>query len=255
MSFDGLSKAFEMIKNGEDAAAAVSTLIKDVEDYPYYKSVGYGGLPNKECKVELDAAYMDGNTLQVGAIAGVSDIANPIEVAMELSKQKVNNMRVGEGANRFAKENNFEMKEMLTDRAKKVWSNKKEELEKEKNLKAYDGHDTVCGICLDKSGKIVAGTSTSGLFMKEPGRVGDSPLCGCGFYADSNIGSAAATGLGEDITKGVLSYEVVRKIAEGMAPQEACDKTLYEFEEDLIKRNTQIDDTQISLIAMDKNGN
>lgn len=120
MSFDGLSKAFEMIKNGEDAAAAVSTLIKDVEDYPYYKSVGYGGLPNKECKVELDAAYMDGNTLQVGAIAGVSDIANPIEVAMELSKQKINNMRVGEGANRFAKENKLEIKEMLTERAKKM---------------------------------------------------------------------------------------------------------------------------------------
>ena len=120
MSFDGLSKAFEMIKAGEDAAPAVATLIKSVEDYPYYKSVGYGGLPNKECKVELDAAYMDGNTLQVGAIAGVCDIANPIDVAMELSKQKVNNMRVGEGANRFAKENNFEIKEMLTDRAKKM---------------------------------------------------------------------------------------------------------------------------------------
>lgn len=91
--------------------------------------------------------------------------------------------------------------------------------------------------------------------MKEPGRIGDSPLCGCGFYADSNIGSAAATGLGEDITKGVLSYEVVRKIAEGMTPQEACDKTLYDFEEDLIKRNDQIDDIQISLIAMNKSGN
>ena len=91
--------------------------------------------------------------------------------------------------------------------------------------------------------------------MKIPGRVGDSPLSGSGFYADSNIGAASATGLGEDIMKGCLSFEVVRKMKDGMSPQDACDKTLYEFSKDLISRNKQIDDIQISLIALDKNGN
>lgn len=110
-------------------------------------------------------------------------------------------------------------------------------------------------IALDASSKITVGTSTSGLFMKIPGRVGDSPISGSGFYADSKIGAASATGLGEDIMKGCLSFEVVRKIKEGMPPQEACDKTLYEFVSDLENRNKNIDDVQISLIAMDKEGN
>lgn len=105
------------------------------------------------------------------------------------------------------------------------------------------------------SGKLVTATSTSGLFMKRPGRVGDSPLCGCGFYADSNIGGATATGLGEDIMKGVLSYEVVRKIGEGKSPQEACDNSLYEFARSLKKRGNIKEDIQISLIAMDAKGN
>lgn len=128
-------------------------------------------------------------------------------------------------------------------------------MKNDKSLKAYDGHDTVGAIALDNKGKVVVGTSTSGLFMKEPGRVGDSPMCGCGFYADSNIGAATATGLGEDIIKGVLSYEVVRKISEGLLPQEACDKTIYEFAEQIKNRNKNIEDLQISLIAMDKYAN
>ena len=255
MSFDGLQQAFSMLKNNENATDAVVTLIKDVEDYPYYKSVGYGGLPNKNCEVQTDAAFMDGDTLQVGALAGAKQIKNPICVAQNLSKYKVNNCLVGSGADLFAKEHGFETTNMLTDRAKKIWNNKVEEINNDKSLKAYDGHDTVGAIALDNKGKVVVGTSTSGLFMKEPGRVGDSPMCGCGFYADSNIGAASATGLGEDIIKGVLSYELVRKISEGMHPQEACDKTVYEFAEQLKNRNKNIDDLQISLIAMDKYAN
>lgn len=255
MSFDGLQNAYAMLKEKSDAGLAIESLIKNVEDYPYYKSVGYGGLPNKNCEVQCDSAYMDGNTLQVGAIAASKNIKNPISVAKELSKFSVNNFLVGSDADEFAKNNNFELENMLTDRAKKMWQNKIDELEKEKSLKAYDGHDTVGAIALDCNGKIAVGTSTSGLFMKEPGRVGDSPIVGSGFYADSNIGACAATGLGEEIMKGCLSYEVVRKISEGVSPQEACNKTLFDFISDLSKRNNLHDSHQISLIALDKLGN
>lgn len=255
MSFDGLKQAFEMLQNNQDSADAVEVLINNVEDYPFYKSVGYGGLPNKFGEVETDAAFMDGNTLDVGAIGGAKKIKNSVSVARDLSKYHANNFLVGEGADKYAEDNNFQITQMLTERAKKIWANKVEELKKSDKLSAYDGHDTVGAIALDANKKIVAATSTSGLFMKEPGRVGDSPLCGCGFYADSNIGAATATGLGEDIMKGVISYEIVRKMDEGMSPQDACDKTVYKFAKNLKDRNNKVEDLQISVVAMDKNGN
>lgn len=255
MSFEGLIKAFDMISNNKSAGDAVEVLIKDVEDYPFYKSVGYGGLPNKEGHIQLDASYMDGDTLQIGALAAASTIKNPISVAKALSKNKVNNFLVGDGADKYALEHGFETGSMLTDRACKIWENKVEELKNQEKIYAYDGHDTVGAIALDKSGTIVSATSTSGLFMKEPGRVGDSPLSGSGFYADSRYGAAAATGLGEDLMKGVVSYEIVRKISQGIDVQHACNQTIYDFAEDLHLRNKNADDLQLSVIAMDMYGN
>ena len=101
---------------------------------------------------------------------------------------------------------NFEEKDMLTDRAKIHFHNRLKDIEREQ-LTPYAGHDTVGMVGLDASGDMVAGTSTSGLFMKKPGRVGDSPFIGSGLYVDSTIGGATATGLGEDLMKGVISYE------------------------------------------------
>ena len=120
MSFEGLVEAFKMLKANENAADAVETLIKNVEDYPFYKAVGFGGLPNKNCEVQLDAAFMDGNTLQIGAVGAASRIKNPVSVAKKLSEFKVNNFLVGTDADKFAEENNFELIDMLTERAKKM---------------------------------------------------------------------------------------------------------------------------------------
>ena len=197
--------------SGGKAAGAIETAIKAVEDFPYYKSVGYGGLPNEDQVVELDAGYMDGDTFDVGAICAIKDFANPISIAKKLSEEKVNNILVSYGAEKYAREHHFEEKEMLTDRAKAFYRKKKKELEQQaQELKPYDGHDTVGMVCLDENGTVVAGTSTSGLFMKKPGRIGDSPFVGSGFYADSEVGGATATGLGEDLMKGCISYEIVR---------------------------------------------
>lgn len=121
-----------------------------------------------------------------------------------------------------------------------------------KNLSPYDGHDTVGAVCLDQHQSMAAGTSSSGLFMKKHGRVGDSPLSGSGFYVDSQIGGAAATGLGEDLMKGCLSYEIVRLMGEGLSPQQACDRAVYQFSEKLTARYGKAG--AFSLIALNNQG-
>lgn len=251
MSYEGMVEAKKILSQGGNSGDAVEKLIKEVEAYPYYKSVGFGGLPNENGVVQMDASFMDGNTLAQGAIAGIQDVKHAISVARSLSKRHYNSFLVGEGATQYAKLHGFETTNMLTDRAKKIWEKKKKQLQT-KALNPYDGHDTVGAVCLDKRGSMAVGTSTSGLFMKKPGRVGDSPLSGSGFYVDSEIGGAAATGLGEDIMKGCLSYEIVRAMENGKTPQEACDKAVYPFIKKLKQRYGKAG--EFSLIAMNNKG-
>lgn len=251
MAHDGVLAAKELLEGQASCKDAVETAIKAVEDYPFYKSVGYGGLPNERGIVEMDAAFMDGETFKIGAVAGITDVANPISVARQLSDEKFNSFRVGQGATEYAMLAGFERKNMLTDRAKKIWEKRLAEIAAS-NLDPYDGHDTVGVVALDTQQQMAVGTSSSGLFMKKQGRVGDSPLSGSGFYVDSTIGGAAATGLGEDLMKGCLSYEIVRLMGEGLSPQAACDRAVYGFEERLRKRYGKAG--AFSLIALDKNG-
>ncbi|WP_283249471.1 isoaspartyl peptidase/L-asparaginase [Bacillus sp. FJAT-49736] len=140
---------------------------------------------------------------------------------------------------------------MLTEVAKSIWEKRLDEV-KNRDLSPYDGHDTVGAVCLDVNGSMTSGTSSSGLFMKMPGRVGDSPLSGSGFYVDSEIGGAAATGLGEDLMKGCLSYEIVRLMGEGISPQAAVDKAVYAFHDKLIKKKGKAG--AMSLICMNVKG-
>lgn len=251
MALEGVTKGCEMLKENGNAGDAIETAIKEVEDFPFYKSVGYGGLPNEEMEVELDAAYMDGTTFDLGAVAAVKDFANPISIARRLSKEKVNNLLVGEGAEKFAHKEGFERKNMLTDRAKIHYKNRVKEVT-ELEIKPYSGHDTVGMVCLDNNAHMTAATSTSGLFMKKKGRVGDSPISGSGFYVDSEIGGASATGLGEDLMKGCISYEIVRLMGEGMHPQEACETAVNKLDKELIRRRGKAGD--LSLIALNNKG-
>lgn len=250
MAKEGVELADGMLKKGEVSGKAVEAAIRAVEDFPYYKSVGFGGLPNEEQIVELDAGYMDGDTLSVGALGAIKDFANPISIAKKLSGEKVNNVLVGAGAEKYAREMKFEEKEMLTERAKAFYRKKKKELDRE--LKPYDGHDTVGMVCLDGKGTVTAATSTSGLFMKRSGRVGDSPIVGSGFYADSEVGGATATGLGEDLMKGCISYEIVRLMKEGLTPQAACEKAVFDLDRKLRGKRGEAGD--LSVVAMNCKG-
>lgn len=256
MALEGISEAESMLEKGASSADAIETAIRAVEDFEYYKSVGYGGLPNEEEVVELDAAFMDGDTLSIGAVGAIKDYANPVSVARKLASEPVNNFLVGAGAEKYAHKNGFERKNMLTERARTHYHNRLVEenlkAQEQLELKPYAGHDTVGMVCLDSKNSMTAATSTSGLFMKKSGRVGDSPIVGSGFYADSEVGGASATGLGEDLMKGCISYEIVRRMKEGMTPQEACDSAVAELDAKLKARRGKAGD--LSLIAMNNKG-
>lgn len=251
MASDGSQEALKLLSQNGTAADALETLIKNVEANPDYISVGYGGLPNEEGIVELDAAFMDGDTLAQGAVAGTQNIFHPISVARKLSHEHYNSFRVGDGANKYAIKAGFELKNLLTKKAKEKWINRSKT--QNPQFTSYDGHDTVGAVTLDINHSMAVGTSTSGLFMKKAGRIGDSPLSGSGFYVDSTIGGASATGLGEDIMKGCLSYEIVRQMAQNKSPQIACDQSVYPFVEKLKCRYGKVG--EISVIALDKKGN
>lgn len=254
MALEGVIEGAEILTNDGNAADAIEKAVKNVEDNPYYISVGYGGLPNEEMEVELDAAFMNGTTLDFGAIASIKDYANPVSIARSLSTDKVNNFLVGEGAAKYAHRNGFERKNMLTDRSKKHFKNKIHQLTvSDHKLSPYAGHDTVGMVALDADGLMTSATSTSGLFMKKPGRVGDSPVIGGGFYVDSEIGGATATGLGEDLMKGAMSYEIVQLMGNGLSPQEACEQAVDKLDKKLKERRGEAGD--LSVVAMDKEGN
>lgn len=252
MADKGLKIGSKILSDEGTSYEAIEKSIMEIENFPFFKSVGYGGLPNERGIVELDAAFMRGDNFSIGAIAGIKDFKNPISIAKKLSENKFNSFLIGTGAEEYATINNFERMNMLTPKAKKTWEARVKEV-REKNLSPYDGHDTVCVIALDKNQKMAVGTSTSGLFMKKAGRVGDSPLSGSGFYVDDEIGGAAATGLGEDIMKACLSLRTIFEMEKGLSPMEAAQKVIDEFSEKMKKAGKKLG--AVSVIALDNKGN
>lgn len=250
MSLDGMRDGWAVLENGGSAGDAVQTAIMRVEDEPAYTSVGFGGLPARDGHVYLDAAWMDGRSLRMGGVMSAENIRNPIRAARALCGRETSCLLAGRGAEQFAISQGLPMRDMRTEASLGQW---REELQKEAHqMDAYKEHDTVCVIALDDTGSLIVGTSTSGLFMKEPGRVGDSPIIGSGFYADARYGAAAATGLGEDIMRGCLSYEIVSLMKRGLSPREACEEALR----GLVERKLALgeDEGSISLIAMNPRG-
>lgn len=252
MAYNGLQKQYMDLCNGSKSIdECIIDAVNDVENNPGFRSVGYGGLPNIDCKVQLDASYMQGDTLKVGALASLQDFSNPVNIAYKLKDEQFNSFLVGEGANIYAAKHGFKQKDMLTAESIKDYQERKRLVEEE-DLSPYSGHDTVCILGMSNEGSISVGTSTSGLFMKENGRVGDSPLSGSGFYANSEYGACAATGLGEDIMKTCISYDVVSKMKQGLNAQQAAETAVKEASEQLITKYGKCGD--ISIVCCDANG-
>ena len=250
MSLVSVKASALLLENGIAAGDAVEQAVMGVEDDPAFSAVGYGGLPDRDGHVMTDAAFMDGSNLRVGGVMSVESVRNPIRLARMLCGRETDCLLAGKGAEQAARALGLPFRDMRTEASMRRW---REACEAQATRQqAYTGHDTVCVLAVDSQGHMAAGTSTSGLFMKAPGRVGDSPLVGSGFYCDDRFGAAAATGLGEDIMRGCLSYEAVSRMRRGADPTAACREALQM----LVDRKLALgeDCGSMSLIALAPDG-
>ncbi|MBI1903992.1 MAG: N(4)-(beta-N-acetylglucosaminyl)-L-asparaginase [Planctomycetia bacterium] len=228
-------RAYELLMQGKDTLDACVEGVTIVENDPNDMTVGYGGLPNEEGVVELDAAVMHGPTHQAGSVAALRNIKNPAQVARLVMRQTDHVLLVGEGALRFARAHGFQEENLLTEKARKIWLYWKQslsekddwipppDLELDPEIRKYFGRPTgtihLAGI--NAAGDISCVTSTSGLAFKIPGRVGDSPIVGAGLYVDNTVGSCGSTGRGEANLQNLSSFAGVEMMRQGMSPEEA----------------------------------
>lgn len=213
--------AYRTLTSGGSLLDAVERGINVTELDEKISSVGYGGLPNADGIVQLDASFMDGNGQRAGAVAAIEGYPNPISVARRVMETTKHVMLVGDDAAAFAKQNGFVAKDLLTPNARQAWQ--QWQAKQQAGVDASDkSHDTIALLGLGSDGHVVGGCSTSGLAFKLPGRVGDSPLIGSGLYVDGGVGAAGATGVGENVLRYCGSFLIVEFMRQGMTPTEAC---------------------------------
>ncbi len=233
-----VTKAMELMRANSDALDAVIAGVNLVEDDPNDTSVGYGGLPNEEGVVELDAAVMHGPTCRAGAVASLRNIKNPSKIARVVMERSDHVLLVGKGALKFAKAHGFVEENLLTEKAREAWLHWKENLSnKDDWLPAHGPDDAGLGAlfapyfrntgtihcsALDLKGNLSCVTTTSGLAFKIAGRVGDSPIIGAGLYCDNEVGSAGSTGRGEANLVNCSSVMIVESMRQGKSPEQAC---------------------------------
>src|SRR5690349_3240781 len=245
-----LDKGMDVLKKGGDTLDAVVATVTVVEDDPNDDSVGYGGLPNEEGEVELDASVMHGPTHRAGAVAAVRRIKNVARLAKTVMESTNHVMIVGDGARRFAVAQGFEEMNLLTEHSRKIWLAWKAKSSlnwrpgidspewKEHMASLFDGDEkqiayaerviahpptgTIPCMAVDAKGDISATTTTSGLSWKIPGRVGDSPIIGAGCCVDNEVGAAGSTGKGEENIKISGGHTIIEMMRQGKSPTDAC---------------------------------
>lgn len=241
--------AWKILSAGGRALDAVEAGAKITEADPHVNSVGFGGLPDRDGKVTLDACIMDehGNC---GSVAFLQHITHPVSVARLVMEKTPHVMLVGEGALQFAVSNGFKKTKLLTKDSQEKWKEwlKKAEYKPVANM---ENHDTIGIVALDGAGNLSGACTTSGLAYKMHGRVGDSPIIGAGLYVDNEIGAAAATGVGEEVIKIVGCHLVVELMRQGNSPEDACKQAV----ERIIKKNpSKAKEIQVGFLALNKNG-
>jgi len=253
-----VEEAMRLMREGTDTLEAAVSGVNIVEEDPEDMTVGYGGLPNYLGEVQLDAQVWHGPTRGAGAVGALEGYMNPSRVAMAVMRYTDHVLLVGEGAADFADQFGFEKDELLTEEARRVWLEWRAEMSDEDDyltpeqsgemIESFENpggpgaktdesegrmgwrhsHDgqrpwgTIHCSAVNREGEISATTTTSGLFFKVPGRVGDSPLPGCGCYADNDVGAAGSTGRGEAVIKTVGTHTIVEAMRRGEHPQDAC---------------------------------
>ena len=240
--------AWTVLEKGASALDAVETGVKTVEADPGDTSVGYGGRPDRDGHVTLDASIMNAEG-DCGSVCFLQDIKHPISVARKVMEETPHVMLAGEGARKFALENGFKAEALLTPESEQAWK-KWQKTAKYKPIINIENHDTIGMLALDKNGDLSGACTTSGLAFKMHGRVGDSPIIGSGLFVDNEIGGAVATGMGEAIVKVCGSFLVVELMRQGYAPEEACKAAV----ERVMKKQKGYEEFQVCFLALRKDG-
>lgn len=244
--------AWTILSKGGTALDAVEQGVRLTEADPSERSVGYGGRPDRDGIVTLDACIMD-DKANIGSVAGLQNIKHPISVARAVMEKTPHVMLVGDGALQFAKEQGFLEENLLTAESEAEW---KEWLKTAKYAPVVniENHDTIGMIALDDYGNLSGACTTSGMAYKMHGRVGDSPIIGAGLYVDNEIGAATATGHGEEVIRTVGSHLVVELMRQGRTPQKACEEAVRRIVKFTQNRGQSLDNIQVGFIALNKRG-
>lgn len=282
---EAVARAIEELAGGADTIDAIVRGVNIVEEDPEDSSVGYGGLPNADGVVQLDASLMHGPTRGAGAVAALEGIKRPSLVALDVMRYTDHHLLVGEGAQRFAVSMGHPVEDLLTEESRRRWiewrarlsdgddyltpGQSGERVGDFRDPSAYgdgllDSHDGVrpqgtinCDI-VDRDGNLSSVTTTSGLAYKIPGRVGDSPIIGAGQYCDNDVGAAGSTGRGEAVIKTCGSHTVVELMRQGMSPLDACLEALRRIVHVTIESRLLGEDGRpsfnVNYYAVNKNG-
>src|SRR5215468_9813294 len=277
-----LSKGMEILQSGGDTLDAVVAAVTIVEDDPNDDSVGYGGLPNEDGVVELDASVMHGPTRRAGSVASVQKIKNVSRLAKTVMERTNHVMIVGDGASRFAVDEGFEEINLLTEHSRKIWLAWKARTSfnwrpgidspewKEQVSELFDGDEkriayaeekiahpvtgTINCLAVSAKGEVSGTTTTSGLSWKIPGRVGDSPVIGAGLYVDGDVGGAGSTGKGEENIKISGAHTIVEMMRKGMSPTDACLEALHRVARNYNNDKKKLGTFHIYFYALNKDG-
>ena len=246
--YEANEAAWKVLASGGSALDAVEQGVRVPEADPDNLSVGYGGLPDRDGHVTLDASIMKG-TGACGSVTFLEYIKHPISVARLVMEKTPHVMLSGDGALQFALQNGFVKEDLLTDKAREAW----EKWLKEKDYKPViniENHDTIGMLAVDSSSHLAGACTTSGLGFKMHGRVGDSPIIGAGLYVDDEVGAATATGMGELVMKTLGSFLLVELMRNGYSPQEACEEGIRR----IVKKIPDYKDFQIGYLAVNRAG-
>ncbi len=249
--------AWHVLQQGARAVDAVEAGVRVPEADPENQTVGYGGRPDRDGRVTLDACIMDEH-YRCGAVAGMEHIMHAISVARQVMEKTPHVMLVGDGALQFALANGFTKQRLLTAKSEAEWKEwlNTSEYKPQRNVEnmlpgGKYNHDTIGMLAMDAKGNMGGACTTSGMAYKLHGRVGDSPIIGAGLYVDNEVGAATSSGVGEEVIRIVGSHLVVELMRMGLQPEEACRKAV----ERIARRNPEFaKETQVGFLALNKHG-
>lgn len=241
--------AWRILSQGGRALDAVEAGARIPEANPKDTSVGYGGFPDRDGKVTLDACIMDefGNA---GSVQFLEHIKHPISVARRVMEKTPHVILSGEGALQFALSEGFAKEDLLTDVAREAWEKWKLKSEYKPVINS-ERHDTIGIVAIDAQRRVAGACTTSGMAFKMRGRVGDSPVIGAGMFADNEVGTAAATGLGELVLKTLGTFLIVEEMRRGRHPQKAVEEAVRRIAR---KYPKEAETNQVGYVALDIKG-